>query len=94
MFSEREENVKADIFHAYITLLKQTRPQISTNDPDAMEQGEGSVFTGHGGERGQCLLVIVTAGRGVSVYSSLRAGGAVCVCACCFRDYKVEVCIC
>ena len=51
MFSEREENVKADIFHAYITLLKQTRPQISTNDPDAMEQGEGSVFTGHGGER-------------------------------------------
>ena len=70
MFSEREENVKADIFHAYITLLKQTRPQISTNDPDAMEQGEGSVFTGHGGERDQCLLI--TAGRGVSVYWSRR----------------------
>ena len=39
--SEREENVKADIFHAYITLLKQTRPQVSSNDPDAMDQGEG-----------------------------------------------------
>ena len=26
MFTEREENVKADIFHAYIALLKQTKP--------------------------------------------------------------------
>ena len=25
-FKEREENVKADIFHAYIALLKQTKP--------------------------------------------------------------------
>lgn len=41
-FKEREENVKADIFHAYITLLRQTRPTMST-DPDAMEQEEGPV---------------------------------------------------
>lgn len=39
-FKEREENVKADIFHAYVTLLKQTKPTLS-NDPDAMEQEEG-----------------------------------------------------
>ncbi len=38
--TEREENVKADIFHAYITLLKQTRPSLSS-DPDAMDQEEG-----------------------------------------------------
>ena len=38
-FPEREENVKADIFHAYITLLRQTRPAVAT-DPDAMEQEE------------------------------------------------------
>ena len=37
---EREENVKADIFHAYITLLRQTRPTVSS-DPDAMEQDGG-----------------------------------------------------
>ena len=30
-FKEREENVKADIFHAYIALLKQTKPAISSN---------------------------------------------------------------
>jgi len=41
-FKEREENVKADIFHAYITLLKQTRSS-STSDPDAMEQEEGPI---------------------------------------------------
>ena len=39
-FSEREENVKADVFHAYITLLKQTKPTVAT-DPDAMDQEEG-----------------------------------------------------
>ena len=38
--SEREENVKADIFHAYVTLLRQTRPTVSS-DPDAMEQEAG-----------------------------------------------------
>ncbi len=43
LVSEREENVKADIFHAYITLLKQTRPTVSS-DPDAMDQGEGYVL--------------------------------------------------
>ena len=38
---EREENVKADVFHAFLSLLKQTRPaQAWLNDPDAMEQGE------------------------------------------------------
>ncbi|KAK6186772.1 hypothetical protein SNE40_006048 [Patella caerulea] len=35
-FKEREENVKADIFHAYITLLRQTRPT-STANPESME---------------------------------------------------------
>lgn len=40
VFSEREENVKADIFHAFVTLLRQTRPTI-TSDPDAMEQDGG-----------------------------------------------------
>lgn len=42
-FKEREENVKADIFHAYITLLKQTKPQVSTLDPNAMESEDGPV---------------------------------------------------
>ncbi|XP_071144380.1 cullin-associated NEDD8-dissociated protein 1-like isoform X2 [Mytilus edulis] len=41
-FKEREENVKADIFHAYITLLRQTRPTV-TSDPDAMDQDGGPV---------------------------------------------------
>ncbi|KAK2158819.1 hypothetical protein LSH36_163g01004 [Paralvinella palmiformis] len=41
-FKEREENVKADIFHAYITLLKQTKPTLSV-DPNAMEQEESPV---------------------------------------------------
>jgi len=30
-FKEREENVKADIFHAYIALLKQTKPAICSS---------------------------------------------------------------
>lgn len=38
--TEREENVKADIFFAYITLLKQTKPTV-VQDPDAMELEEG-----------------------------------------------------
>lgn len=41
-FKEREENVKSDIFHAYIALLKATRPAESeiaaSNDPDSMDQ--------------------------------------------------------
>lgn len=44
-FKEREENVKADIFHAFITLLKNTRPAVSGGlilDPNAMEaEAEG-----------------------------------------------------
>lgn len=38
-FKEREENVKSDIFHAYVALLKNTRSvdEIS-HDPDSMEQ--------------------------------------------------------
>lgn len=33
-FKEREENVKADIFHAFVALLRQTKPVISGNqDP-------------------------------------------------------------
>lgn len=41
-FKEREENVKADIFFAYITLLKQTKPTV-IQDPDAMDLEEGPV---------------------------------------------------
>lgn len=39
-FKEREENVKSDIFHAYIALLRQTRNSSSalSMDPDSMEQ--------------------------------------------------------
>lgn len=40
-FKEREENVKSDIFHAYIALLKATRPATDeqlSHDPDSMEQ--------------------------------------------------------
>jgi cullin-associated NEDD8-dissociated protein 1 len=42
-FKEREENVKADIFCAYITLLKQTRPSAAAQELDAMEQEESPV---------------------------------------------------
>ncbi|XP_077989699.1 cullin-associated NEDD8-dissociated protein 1-like isoform X1 [Glandiceps talaboti] len=43
-FKEREENVKSDIFHAYITLLKQTKPiQSGIVDPDAMEEEDAPV---------------------------------------------------
>lgn len=38
-FKEREENVKSDIFHAYIALLKVTRnTDDSIHDPDMMQQ--------------------------------------------------------
>jgi len=38
-FKEREENVKSDIFHAYMALLKQTRPSAGSSlDPNCMEQ--------------------------------------------------------
>ena len=41
-FKEREENVKADIFKAYIALLKQTKPSVTLNiDPNSMEVAEG-----------------------------------------------------
>merc|ERR1719334_2659572 len=45
-FKEREENVKADIFHAYIALLRQTKPVVSVVSPidsGAMEAEEGPV---------------------------------------------------
>lgn len=42
-FKEREENVKSDIFHAFISLLKQTKPTVS-NDPDAMDSQDGLVL--------------------------------------------------
>lgn len=42
-FKEREENVKSDIFHAYVALLRQTRPATGVPlDPDAMEDDDGS----------------------------------------------------
>ncbi|XP_026279732.1 cullin-associated NEDD8-dissociated protein 1 isoform X2 [Frankliniella occidentalis] len=43
-FKEREENVKSDIFHAYVALLKQTRPTAVNMDPDSMEQEEGPLY--------------------------------------------------
>lgn len=46
-FKEREENVKVDIFHAYIALLKQTRPTVPPGtfllDPSVMELEEGPI---------------------------------------------------
>lgn len=43
-FKEREENVKSDIFHAYIALLKNTRPTDDiSHDPDSMEQVPGPI---------------------------------------------------
>jgi len=45
-FKEREENVKADIFHAYQALLRQTKPSSSVNinqDPNSMDAEEGPV---------------------------------------------------
>jgi hypothetical protein len=43
-FKEREENVKADIFHAYIALLKQTKPAVQSSafDDDSMETSSSS----------------------------------------------------
>jgi len=44
-FKEREENVKADIFHAYQALLRSTKPsaQVPSHDPNSMEAEEGPV---------------------------------------------------
>jgi len=44
-FKEREENVKSDIFHAYIALLRQTKPAtgLAAPDPANMEAEEGPV---------------------------------------------------
>jgi len=45
-FKEREENVKADIFHAYQALLRQTKPNPPMSlaqDPNSMEAEEGPV---------------------------------------------------
>lgn len=43
-FKEREENVKSDIFHAYIALLKATRSSDDlSHDPDSMDQMPGPI---------------------------------------------------
>lgn len=42
-FKEREENVKSDIFHAYIALLRITRPHDDLSNPDAMDQVPGPI---------------------------------------------------
>lgn len=43
-FKEREENVKSDIFHSYIALLKATRPSDElSHDPDSMELLPGPI---------------------------------------------------
>lgn len=46
-FKEREENVKSDIFHAYIALLKQTRATVNVSnlDPNAMVMDDESEDT-------------------------------------------------
>ncbi|KAF0288887.1 Cullin-associated NEDD8-dissociated protein 1 [Amphibalanus amphitrite] len=44
-FKEREENVKADIFHAYISLLRQTKASTSVVDTDFMDDGESPLTT-------------------------------------------------
>lgn len=47
-FKEREENVKSDIFHAYIALLKATRPaDEGAHDPDSMEEVPGPIALLH-----------------------------------------------
>ncbi|RZB66666.1 cullin-associated NEDD8-dissociated protein 1 [Asbolus verrucosus] len=44
-FKEREENVKSDIFRAYIALLRQTKSTINVNiDPNSMEQEEMPIY--------------------------------------------------
>ena len=45
VFAEREENVKADIFHAYISLLRQTKASTSVVDSDFMDDGESPLTT-------------------------------------------------
>ena len=45
LLSEREENVKADIFHAYISLLRQTKASTSVVDADFMDDGESPLTT-------------------------------------------------
>lgn len=57
--------MKADVFHAYLSLLKQTRPAQSwLADPDAMEQGETPLTM----LQSQVMLVLLmpkkTGGRG------------------------------
>ncbi|XP_071441523.1 cullin-associated NEDD8-dissociated protein 1 [Hetaerina americana] len=43
-FKEREENVKSDVFHAYMALLRQTRPAVNLSlDPDSMDHEEGPI---------------------------------------------------
>lgn len=45
-FREREENVKSDIFHAYIALLntmRHTADESMPNDPDSMDQVSGTM---------------------------------------------------
>lgn len=44
VFLEREENVKSDIFHAFIALLKATRSSDDLpHNPDSMEQVSGPI---------------------------------------------------
>ncbi|XP_044257635.1 cullin-associated NEDD8-dissociated protein 1 isoform X1 [Tribolium madens] len=44
-FKEREENVKSDIFRAYIALLRQTKSTVNVNiDPNSMEQEEMPIY--------------------------------------------------
>lgn len=43
-FKEREENVKSDIFHAYVALLRNTKSMDNiSHDPDSMDQMSGSI---------------------------------------------------
>ena len=59
-FKEREENVKSDIFHAYIALLRQTKPAtgIAAPDPASMEAEEGPVSLLQAQVRISCVRAI------------------------------------
>jgi len=48
-FKEREENVKADLFHAYVALLNQTKPIVTmiSHDGNMMDVEEGPISALH-----------------------------------------------
>lgn len=61
-FKEREENVKSDIFHAFMALLRQTKPTTVNLDPNIMEQEDTPV----------CLLQAQIPAIVKAVYAQMR----------------------